>query len=656
MDLEQQRSTRGADRVYEFSGYELDLYEGSLMRDGNKLALPPRTIQVLQLLIERKGEIVTKEEFFHTVWNGSFVEDNNLTVAITQLRKALGDNAKKAKFIETLPRRGYRFIADVTARESQSSKNGWHISNGRSAAEGIVAAVIAHENLKLANDARPSSKRLYADILLITLVSVFAFVMVGARIGIFPKTALAANRLDSIAIMPFETGDEASSQISEGLTYGIITNLSKLPGLSLINRDSTERFRGKGLDPSVIGRELTAKSVLTGRVEQHDDAVLVDLQLFDVASGQMIWQQRIRRGRLEAFSIQEELTRAIIQNLKFETTGAQDKQIASRKTNDPIAFDLYLKARFYWNKRQPASLEKAAELFKAATDRDPTFADAYVGLATSYTLGIFPGLGTDEQKNAVIRGYLDKALEIDDTLGEAYAARAINKCFYDWDFDGAAIDYQRAIESNPGNATSHHWYAEFLSMQGRFDESRTEYQKAMALDPLSLPIKTDMAYSYFYSRDYDRAIELLEQIKTMDPNFAPPNLLLWYVYVEKGMFREAINAREKYDELQFMGGSQTKDGYARSVDLNARLSEGFRTGGALGYYQAFVFGGSAFDNARFLLATTYAKLGDNDNAFRYLEKALKAHETSLVWIKVTPEIDNFRSDPRFQTILEQVMR
>lgn len=620
---------------YRFGKYELDLTDESLRQDGVKLPINRRMFQVLRLLIERRGELVSKEEFFETVWEGGFVEDNNLTVTVRSLRKVLGDDARDARFIENIPRKGYRFVADATAHPRPAAAD--------STARSVAPAAIPLRPVK-----GPAAPRVIAIGTTIALIVILAIASSGGK-GLLPAAGSPARAIDSIAVLPFEDPSAESAYIANGLTDSIIDDLSKLTRLRVIDRNSTFNYRSGSSDPEKAGRELSVRAVVTGHIERQDNLVLVDVVMVDSEGGSQIWQQQFKRSANEIFTLQQEIAEAIAKNV--QGTDEFVRRPLKRPTNDAEAYDLYLKGRFYWNKRNNPDISKAIEMFRAAIERDPTFAKAYIGLADAYTLGGLPGVSNDE-KIALSRGAVQRALEIDDSLGEAYASMAINKCYYDWNFAGAESDYIKAIKLSPNNATAHHWYAEFLSMQGRFDESYAEYEKALAIDPLSMPIRTDMALSRYYARDYDKAIDLLIRAKNIEPNYRRTYSFLMLTYREKGMYLDATDAVE--EDMNRVFGANERAG-AEYKNISSHIAAIKKQGSDLNaerYWRTELEFES--DPAPILKAVAYAKLGDADKAFEYLERAFNARFSGMVWLKVSPEFDGIRSDPRFADLMKRV--
>lgn len=624
--------------VLRFGEFALDARDESLRQRGDKLNINRRMFQVLWLLADRQGEIISKEVFFEEVWGGSFVEDNNLTVTITALRKALGDSARQAKFIENIPRKGYRFIAQVE-REGETEQS-------MPAAD----AVTAH---------RPaaSGRRLPAGVL-ITLIVLGLAIGGIASMGFWrssspPADKTAARKVESVAVLPFGVTTSENEYLGDGLTDGIIADLSRLSKLRVIDRNSAFRYKGKAKDVMKAGRELNVRTVVTGLVEQQGDDIAVSVEMFDLESNFQLWRRQFRRRANDLLAIQQEISEAVAADALSRSGPAEQQLLTKRPTNDPEAYVLYLKGLYYWNKRANPDIIRSIDLFRSAIDRDPTFAMAYVGLANAYTLGTLTVIGiSNEERISLSRGAVRKALEIDDTIGQAYAALAINKCYHDWNFAGAESDYRRAVELSPNDATAHHWFAEFLSMEGRFDESLAEYEKALSLDPLSLPIRTDMAFCHYYARDYDKAIEQLNLARQIDPVYRNTYNFLNFAYREKGMFQDAANAYGLYVDAQYGPNERSGKAYQNILQHIAAIK---KLGPALTgeqYWRAEIE--FEDDPDPILKAVAYSKLGEKDKAFEYLEQAFDRRLTGMVWLKVTPELDALRSDSRYDDLMRRV--
>jgi TolB-like protein/DNA-binding winged helix-turn-helix (wHTH) protein len=591
--------------------------------------------QVLRLLIERRGEMVSKNEFFEKVWEGSFVEDNNLTVTIRALRKVLGEDARHPRFIENLPRKGYRFIAPV------------------------ISSAVAQKDQKLqiqesAYDPRPKFRR-RAKHLIVTAVIVFAIALIIAALTLKryrASSVLYAHPIESIAILPFETRDTNNEYLADGITDGIIRSLSGISGVRVIDRNSSFQYKNKSVDAAEVSRELNVQSLVTGHFEKVNDAFVITAEVTVLAGNSPPWTQQFRQDNGDIYALQQQIVQAIVNNIVSGSAKHENAQQARPPTRDSEAYDLYLRGRYFWNKRTNKDIIKSLELFREAIDKDPAYAQAYVGLANAYALADLSQVGiSSDERVKLSQGAIKRALEIDDTLGEAYAATGLNKTYHDWDLAGAEALYRRALELNPNDATTHHWYAELLSMDGRFDESYRQYDLALSLDPLSMPIRTDMGFAHYYAHDNDIAIEILDKAKEINPDYLLTYTFLMFAYREKGMFDESVNCIEKVATIQFQSGERPKDSFDAMITYASELRKAAGESGATGYWRTEL---KSDRPDAIYKAVAYSKLGETDKAFEYLEKAFNEHLAGMVWLKVQPEFNGIRSDPRYQDLLHRV--
>ncbi len=617
--------------VYRFGDFELVVADETLWRGGTKLNINRRMYQVLLRLIERGGEIVTKQEFFETVWNGSFVEDNNLTVTIAAIRKVLGDDAKKVIFIENLPRKGYRFVALVSIGETRTTT--------------LPALVHREPTAK-----HPPLKRRGIRLWISAAAACMIVVLVVAAAGYRRFWASGSNRSDhvsSIAVLPFTGSGNDIEYLADGLTEDIITDLGRARELRVIDRNSSFKYKDKRVDPAEAARQLGVASVLVGSIERHEDTLKITIELIDSVSAATSLRREFSLDHDDLISLSQEVVEAVEADL-----AARPDKAKRRPTTSPEAYDLYLKGRYLWNKRTNTDLQGSLELFRAAIDRDPVFARAHVGLSEAYSLVSLSHLGiSDDERIALAKGAIQKALEIDDSIGEAYAAAGINKVFIEWDFAGAEAAYRRALELSPNDATAHHWYAELLSMQGRFDECFAHYETALLLDPLSLPIRTDMAFAHYYAHDNDAAIAELNKAKELDPAYIRTYVFMGFVYREKGMLKESIDMMEHQFQAQFGNNPKARENYEWAVRYTNDLRNSATRSGAKGYWEAEIRSGPSDSIYK---AVAYCKIGDIDKAFEFLEKAVEKERTNVVWLKVMPEFDSIRSDPRYDQLLRRV--
>ena len=622
----------------QFGVYEADVRAGELRKHGLKVKLQAQPFGILVLLLERPGEIVDRSELRQKLWpTDVFVDfDQGLNKAVNKLRDALGDSAENPRFIETIPKRGYRFIAPVTVR-------------GLPEASALVTetplTTAPPANFKLSNvqpsEARTRNWRNYTAA--IVLVAVIAVVAAGAaffRNRLIPPT-------DSLAVLPLadSSSDANLEYLGDGITETIINNLSQLPGLRVMARSTVFHYKGKDVDPRVVGRELGVRAVLTGRVVQNGENLIISMELTNVADGTQLWGEHYNRKFADLLAVQDEISRQITSKLQLKLTGAQQKLLARRYTDETEAYQLYLRGRYYFNKRTDEGFLKAADYFQQAIARDESYGLAYAGLADCYGLLAWETYPAKEYLPKA-KAAADKALQIDDQMAEAHTSKAMIKALYEWDWSGAEAEYQRAIKLNPGYATAHHWYGIHLAAMGRFEESRRELQNALDLDPLSVIVNLNNAYPYHYTHQYERAVEVYRKTIEMDPNFAWAHEDLMLAYEQQGKQREAIE--EGVTTLRLSG----------DAELAAAVQRAYTAGGYRVALQRWIEGITEQSKSRYVppirFAQLYVRLGERDKAFEWLEKAYALRSAPLVYLNVDPRYDSLRSDPRFTELLGKI--
>ena len=497
--------------------------------------------------------------------------------------------------------------------------------------------------------ARGRSKRHWiaaAIIIAVTLTLAIAY---------FYSTRSHRPPINSIAVLPFanHSVDPSTEYLSDGITESLINSLSQLPTLRVMARSTAFSYKGRAVDPREIGRELGVDAVLMGRVTQREDGLSIQAELVNVADGSQLWGEQYNRKLSDLVAIQQEISMQISERLRLKLTGEERRRVSRHSTTQTEAYQLYLKGRYQWNKRTNETAETAIEFFRQAIEKDPTYALAYVGLADSYLLAeLLPA----RERYSKARAAALQALEIDDTLGEAHVSLAAIKNWYDWDWPGAELDFKRAIELSPNYPTAHHWYGEFLANLGRFDESVAEYEKALELDPLSLAISSDLGMVYYHARQYDRAGDHLRKVLKIDPNYVRTHFYLAQVHEERGMFEEALAELERGNLLEGDDPTEVASG-------KAAIRKAFHSSGARGYWrmrldlaqkEARAKKHVYFTGYSTNMAILHARLGEFDQAFEWLEKVYDDREPSLLWLKVAPDCDNLRSDPRFAELLRRI--
>ncbi len=621
---------------YEFGPFHLDPARRLLLRDGRPVALTPKAFDTLLLLIQRNGELVSKDELMHTLWSDSHVDDANLTQTVFMLRKALGETATDPEYVVTVPSRGYRFAANV----AQPSPNGLPARTTVGAADELPE-LLPHKT---------SAFRLEPIALLAALSLVILFFSLGwYRFRPQP----AANGKTVLAVLPFEnlTGDASQDYFSDGLTEEMIIQLERLDSahLQVIASDSSMGYSEERGRLQQISGQLGVQYLLEGSVRRNSNKIRVSAKLIRKRDQAYLWARQYDRELSNVLVLQSEIAHNIADEIRLAVGDSPNSAIRipqpARSPPKFEVYDLYLKGRYFWNRRTPQALQQAIACFQEATQKDPSYARAYAGLADSYALYSGYSLHPATEIMPKARAAAVHALLLDGQLAEAHASMAVVAQDYDWDWQTAEKEYKRAIELDPNYATAHHWYAEYLGLQGRFEEAFTEMARARRLDPLSLIMATDNAAIFYYARQYDRAIDQFRSVLDMEPNFPRAHMVI-YAYVQKGMFAEALSENTRWRSiddapwswsvLAYVYGRSGQPGRARAV--LAQLEELYRRG--------------QMDPVPILWG--YVGVGDKDQAFSWLEKAYQQRSSGLTNLKVNPLYDPLRSDPRFQAVLRRI--
>jgi len=478
------------------------------------------------------------------------------------------------------------------------------------------------------------------------LLTAFAALVLVAMIigaGWYLRARNTEVAIDSVAVMPFENqnGDADSDYMSDGLTDSIINNLTQLPNLKVIARSSVFRYKGKQTDPLVVAKELGVRAVLTGRILHRDDNLTISTELIDARDNKQIWGERYDRKVSDLLNVQREIAQEIMSNLRLKLSSAEQGQMAKHHTENPEAYQLFLKGRFYWDKRTPEGIQKSIEFFNQAIEKDPNYALAYVGLGDSlFTMGWYK-LMNPTTAHPRAKAAATKALELDPKLGEAHTTLAMVKAMYEWDWAGAEKEFKQALELNPRYPTAHHRYSLFLPIVGRLDEAVAEAKKARELDPLSLIINENVGDILILARRYDEAEQQLLKTIELDPNFDVAHQTLSQVYDAKGMYEKSLEEAFRNNPTDL---AQVKKDYAQS--------------GIQGIWRKqlqFLLDRAKTGEARsFSIARFYARLGDKDKAFEWLDKAFEDRTIQLTYFVADPRWDSIRSDPRYAAMLQRV--
>jgi serine/threonine protein kinase/Tfp pilus assembly protein PilF len=455
-------------------------------------------------------------------------------------------------------------------------------------------------------------------------------------------------RIDSIAVLPFANvgKDPKTEYLSDGITESLINSLSQLPNLTVMSRNTVFRYKDQATDPQRMGHDLGVRAILTGRLVQSGEDLLISVNLEDVQDKRQIWGAQYNRKLSNLVSVQEEIASDIYGRLRPKLDGEEMKRVSKRPTEDVEAYQFYLQGLFYWNKWTEADFKKAADYFTQAVQKDSRYALSYAGLADTYSLLGSAGYLPPTEAWPKAKAAAMQALEIDDTLAEAHTSLGLVKEHYEWDWTGADREFKRAIELNPNSANAHLWYGDFLSNTGRLDDGMRETKRAKDLDPPSLIINTKLGWQFYLSSQYDQAVEQLRKVLEIDQKFAPARRILEGVYSQMGKQKEAVAEREKFVSL------------SGSPELAASIEEDFSKSGYNGVLRSWLDGMTELSKHGYVssydIAQIYARMGEKDQTLTWLEKAYDEHDSGLVSVGVDPLFNSVRSDARFLALLKRM--
>ena len=621
-------------RVIRFGVFEADLQAGELRKHGLRIKLHGQPFETLAMLLEQPGEVVTREALRQRLWpEDTFVDfDHSLNKAVSKLREALGDLANTPRFVETIPRRGYRFIAPV---------------------EGVSRVTPAAGAAGL-DEGRLGRRAWLAALGLLALMVVLAGLNVG---GLRHRLlgGVASGQITSIAVLPLEnlSGDPEQDYFADGMTEALITELGKISALRVISRQSVMQFKGTNKSLPEIARELNVDAVVEGSAVHAgpagggtSDRVRISAQLIQAVPERHLWAESYERDLSDVLALQREIARAIAREVQAKITQQEQVRLASPHPVNPEAYEAYLRGRSYYAKTTPESTARALEHFRQAIEKDPNYALAYAGLAECYTRegGANLGVSPEEAYNRA-REAATKALQIDDTLWEAHAAMAQVRFDYDWDFLGGLRELEQALELNPGNVLARSLYGHYLTWVARYDEAIAQLRFARELDPLSLFIKRVMGISLFLAGHYDQALAQARTLIELDPSDPQAYSVAGRIYLHQGKYEEAIAAIQEARAL-VGGGPNPALAYAYAVAGNRKeamkILHELKELSTREYVPAYSF------------ARIYLGLGEHEKSLDLLEKAYEERNPYMVKLKVEPIFDPIRSDPRFQSLLRRM--
>lgn len=669
-------------QLYEFGPFRVDAANRLLLRDGEPLALTPKAVETLLALVRHRGQVLRKDDLMKEVWPDAVVEESNLTQHIYLLRKMLGEAPDGCGYIETLPRRGYRFIGEVREvedgaadlilaertrvqlvieeqeenerQENAACEKGESVCLKRAGDAASIAgpAVSDQSRSHDLSDSRRKRRSTHFGLAAVTFVAlvVILYLALTGR----PRTPESRPVIRSIAVLPFRPLSAGSSDedLEAGLADALITQLSNVRQITVRPTSAVLKYGGANRDLLAAGRELGVDALLDGKFQRADGRMRVTVQLISVNDGTPLWADKFDEPFTDMLAVQESIAQRVTQVLVLKLTPEEQRLLAKRFTENPEAYQAYLRGRSYWSRRATASVEEAIKYFELALQRDPDYALAWAGLADAYaSLGSRYDMQEQAQSQVMpkAKAAAARALKLDDLLAEAHAALGVVREVYDWDFAGAEIEFKRAIELNPNYAHAHHVYARYLLAMGRAGEAQEEIRRAQELDPLSFSISRGVGDILFRTGKYDEALEQYRRTLKMAPDDPMATALrrtMGWAYLQRGMHDQAV--AEFIESLRLQNVS---------AEWLAALRQAYDRAGMKGYWRKWLeLQRERIEGGRispFYLAQIYAFLGEKEQAFAYLQASFEDRSLILPALQYGLQFDHLRKDPRYVSLLRR---
>jgi DNA-binding winged helix-turn-helix (wHTH) protein/TolB-like protein len=626
------------DESFRFDDFAVHPAKRSLLRNNSPVPLNPKAFDLLIVLLEKHGETVTKEELLERVWQDQFVEEGNLTVHISSIRKALGEKKEGRRYVVTVPGKGYQFVGDVFRADEALVIEEHTISR-------LTIEHETEENPKLLEkQSLPWLRWNVVAIPTILAIAFFGWYWIKNNQAA-SRQALNPPHINSIAILPFQTlNDETKDNGLElGLTESLINRLSRLKNVSVRPISTVKEYTQENRDLLKIGGDLKVDSVLEGNIQKDNNRLRITVRLLNIEDGKTLWNEQIDENIADIFVIQDKISNHIVDSLQIVLSDKEKSQFSKVYTNNVEAYKKYMVGRYQWNKRNPDGFYQSIETFKQAIDLDPTFALAYAGLADSYLLLGLSGTEPRTEAFPKARAAAEKALEIDENLAEADSSLAMVANLFDYNWQNAEKHFRKAIELKPNYSTGHHWLGLFLAMQGRTSESIEHISKAKELDPLSPSINTDLAFAYYLADQPDKAIDQLQNTLQFDSEFANAHIFFGMTYLQTKRYDEAIAEFEiaskltkgNLGKIELIWANGFAGNKEKALMLLAELPKDIKI--------------SPFDMA--LIETS---LDEKSKAIDYLQQAYEQKDPLILPIKVYPPFDSLRQEPRFIELLKKM--
>lgn len=606
---------------YEFGPFRIDTVERLLRRGEELISLTPKAIDTLLALISNRGQLIEKDDLLKMVWPDTFVEEGGLSRNVSALRKALGEGPDEVRYIETIPKRGYRFVADVS-----------EVSGDRQAPIPPPPEP---------TPAGPPWLAWAAAVVLVIVIGLVAYFWLPKP----PGTGI------SLVVLPFKnlSNDQAQEYFAEGMTEELINRLDRISALRTISRTSAWTYKDAKKPLGQIARELKVDSVVEGSVEWSKNRVRISARLVNAKTEKALWSDSYESDLPDILSLQSELAGAIAREVQVKLTPQEKLLLTSARKVDPEAYQAYVNGRYQWNKRSPAGVKLSIEYFERAIKKDPSYAPAYAGMADAYALLGSIGVDVLPPREAMPKAEAAalKAVQLDESLAEGHTSLAYAKLSYRWDWTTAEKEFKRAIELNPGYATAHQWYAHYMLAMGLLDEALVEMERARNVDPYSKVINVGVGWCHYQARRYDRAIDEYRKTLEIDPGFFLAHCTMGMAYEQKGLYKEAI---EHY-----------KTGLSLSAGAlfpSARLTHAYAKSGNRQEAERMLDDLLRLSNQRYIpavyIASIYEALGDDNRLMEWVDKACQERSDYLIYLRTEPSLDRMRLDPRFIKVLQQV--
>ena len=626
--------------LFHFENITVDLKDFRVIREGEPVVLTPRAFDVLVVLLRNAGRVVEKQEIFNSVWKDTFVTDNALVKIIKELRGALGDEADKPHIIETVPKRGYRFVADVTSDATAEPDEEPAVDIGD-----VDSPVVEADAGR-----KPSSQDIFVKRRDLVLLLVGAILVAGMAGWILYRQSSKASpqQVHSIAVLPFKplSADSRDESLEMGMAETLINRLSNVKSLAVRPITAVRKFTDPSQDPVKAGEETKAEAVLDGNIQKAGDRIRVTVRLIDVASGAHLWTDKFDESLTDIFKVQDSIAERVTKALLIELSRTEQDQLGRRETNDPVAYQEYLQCQLIWHGRRPNWIQQSRQCYENVINKDPNFALAYIGAAESYIMLSGHLMLSKKEAAEKARPYIAKALEIDNSLAQAHNANAELLYQFDYDWKGADEEFKKALELNPNVSWIRQAHGWFLMTQGRFPEAEAEMDMAKSLDPSSITIDVGRGRLYYFMRDYEKARLHFEKLIELEPEDSSLHYSMYTILEQQQKYDEAV---ERHLKVSLR--------YGAPPEVVEEMRAAFRAGGWQGFLekQLEIQKKRGMDRmSPWMHANHFARMGRKEDAFYWLEKSFEMGEIGNLQLKIDPLYDGLRDDPRYARLLARI--